>query len=43
MAFPASYRVKGTKRERTRQYGNAVTPPASQILVTAGAAALSNA
>ena len=27
MAFPDTYDVKGNKRERVRQYGNAVTPP----------------
>lgn len=27
MAFPDSYLVLGNKRERVRQYGNAVTPP----------------
>lgn len=43
MAFPDGYQVKGTKRERTRQYGNAVTPPASQVLATAVVAALSGA
>jgi DNA (cytosine-5)-methyltransferase 1 len=42
MAFPSSYQVVGTKRERTRQYGNAVTPPASQILATAVAVALAD-
>jgi len=28
MAFPADYKVLGTKREQVRQLGNAVTPPA---------------
>ncbi len=27
MAFPDTYTVLGTKRDRVRQYGNAVTPP----------------
>ena len=27
MAFPGDYVVKGNKREKVRQYGNAVTPP----------------
>jgi DNA (cytosine-5)-methyltransferase 1 len=27
MAFPADYEVGGTKRDRVKQYGNAVTPP----------------
>lgn len=35
MAFPASYRWQGTKRERVRLAGNAVTPPASRDLLTA--------
>ncbi len=33
MAFPASYKVLGTKRERVKQYGNAVTPPAMRWLI----------
>ena len=33
MAFPASYRVLGNKREQVRQLGNAVTPPAMSILM----------
>ena len=32
MAFPDTYRVDGTKRDRQKLYGNAVTPPAMQIL-----------
>lgn len=32
MAFPSSYTVLGTEREKVRQYGNAVTPPAMEIL-----------
>jgi DNA (cytosine-5)-methyltransferase 1 len=35
MAFAEDYQVLGTKRERVRQYGNAVTPPAAQVLVSA--------
>lgn len=35
MAFTDGYRVLGTKRERVRQYGNAVTPPAAQLLANA--------
>lgn len=34
MAFPADYRWQGTKRERVRLAGNAVTPPASRDLIT---------
>lgn len=33
MAFPDGYVVLGNKREKVRQLGNAVTPPAAQILV----------
>ena len=33
MAFPTTYRWQGTKRERTRLAGNAVTPPASRDLL----------
>lgn len=33
MAFPESYVVLGTKRERVKQLGNAVTPPVMQILL----------
>jgi DNA (cytosine-5)-methyltransferase 1 len=40
MAFPTSYVVKGTKRDRVRQYGNAVTPPVLQILAERVAEAL---
>jgi DNA (cytosine-5)-methyltransferase 1 len=35
MAFTDAYRVLGNKRERVRQYGNAVTPPVAEILVSA--------
>jgi DNA (cytosine-5)-methyltransferase 1 len=34
MAFPASYAVAGCKRDRVRQLGNAVTPPAMALLVS---------
>jgi DNA (cytosine-5)-methyltransferase 1 len=33
MAFPAAYRVLGNKRERVRQYGQAVTPPVLRWIV----------
>jgi DNA (cytosine-5)-methyltransferase 1 len=33
MAFPASYVVLGTKREKVKQYGNAVTPPVMEMLI----------
>lgn len=34
MAFPADYRWEGTKRERVRLAGNAVTPPAARDIVS---------
>jgi DNA (cytosine-5)-methyltransferase 1 len=33
MAFPDGYIVLGNKRERVRQYGNAVTPPVMQMIL----------
>jgi len=33
MAFPNKYVVLGTKREKVKQYGNAVTPPVMQLLI----------
>lgn len=33
MAFPETYTVLGNKRDRVRQYGNAVTPPAMEFLI----------
>ncbi|MEV4767758.1 DNA cytosine methyltransferase [Micromonospora humida] len=35
MAFGPDYRVLGNKRERVRQLGNAVTPPAARDLIAA--------
>ncbi|MER7813848.1 DNA cytosine methyltransferase [Streptomyces sp. NPDC096153] len=35
MSFADSYQVVGTKREQVRQYGNAVTPNVSEVLVAA--------
>jgi DNA (cytosine-5)-methyltransferase 1 len=35
MAFLADYQVLGSKRERVRQYGNAVTPPVAEVLIGA--------
>jgi len=35
MAFAASYQVLGSKREKVRQYGNAVTPPVAEVLISA--------
>jgi DNA (cytosine-5)-methyltransferase 1 len=33
MAFPDTYVVHGNKRDRVKQFGNAVTPPAMEILI----------
>lgn len=33
MAFPTEYTVLGSKRDRVRQYGNAVTPPVMALLL----------
>jgi DNA (cytosine-5)-methyltransferase 1 len=35
MAFAPGYRVLGSKRDQVRGYGNAVTPPAAEIIVSA--------
>jgi DNA (cytosine-5)-methyltransferase 1 len=35
MAFTPDYVVLGTKRDRVKQLGNAVTPPVAEILVAA--------
>lgn len=40
MAFPADYVWRGTRRERVRLAGNAVTPPAARDLIAAVAEAL---
>ena len=40
MAFPGDYVVLGNRRERVRQAGNAVTPPAARDIVAALAGAL---
>lgn len=34
MAFPASYAVGGSKRDRVRQLGNAVTPPVMALILS---------
>lgn len=41
MAFGPHYTVLGNKRERVRQYGNAVTPPAARDLIAALVEAIS--
>jgi DNA (cytosine-5)-methyltransferase 1 len=33
MAFPKTYKVLGTVRDQVKQYGNAVTPPAMEMLL----------
>lgn len=33
MAFPSDYTVLGTKRDRVKQYGNAVTPPVMDWII----------
>lgn len=40
MSFPSDYQWQGTKRERVRLAGNAVTPPAARDLITVVAASL---
>jgi DNA (cytosine-5)-methyltransferase 1 len=40
MAFATDYRVLGNRRERVRQLGNGVTPPAAEFLLTAVARSL---
>ena len=35
MAFTPDYIVLGNKRQRVRQYGNAVTPPVAEVLMSA--------
>lgn len=43
MSFPADYKWAGTKRDRVRMAGNAVTPPAARDLVACVAEALGGA
>ena len=35
MAFLPGYVVLGTKRQRVKQYGNAVTPPVAEVIIAA--------
>jgi DNA (cytosine-5)-methyltransferase 1 len=32
MAFPTDYIIKGNKRQRVKQLGNAVTPPVMEMI-----------
>ena len=41
MAFYRDYVVLGNKRERVRQFGNAVTPPVAEVIVSALVEAIS--
>jgi DNA (cytosine-5)-methyltransferase 1 len=43
MAFAADYIVVGSKRDRVRQYGNAVTPPVAELIVSALVEAITGA
>jgi DNA (cytosine-5)-methyltransferase 1 len=43
MAFGQGYTVLGNKREKVRQYGNAVTPPVAEIIVSALVEAITGA
>jgi DNA (cytosine-5)-methyltransferase 1 len=40
MAFPRDYVITGNRREKVKQLGNAVTPPAMEILIRRGLASL---
>lgn len=40
MAFHGAYRVLGTRREKVRQLGNGVTPPAAEFLIRSVVASL---
>ena len=43
MSFPRDYRWQGTRRERVRLAGNAVTPPAARDLIQVGVESLERA
>ncbi|MGW4422610.1 DNA cytosine methyltransferase [Streptosporangium sp. NPDC004631] len=43
MSFAGDYTVLGNKRERVRQYGNAVTPPVAEVIVSALVEAITGA
>ena len=40
MAIEPTFKTLGNKREQVRLYGNAVTPPAGEVLVSALAEAI---
>lgn len=41
MGFAKDYKVKGSNRDQVRGYGNAVTPPAAELLISALVEAIS--
>jgi DNA (cytosine-5)-methyltransferase 1 len=41
MGFAPDYKVKGSNRDQVRGYGNAVTPPAAEVLISALVEAIS--
>jgi DNA (cytosine-5)-methyltransferase 1 len=41
MSFPDGYQVVGNKRDKVRQFGNAVTPPVAEVIVSALVEAIS--
>jgi len=43
MAFGSDYIVLGSKRDRVRQYGNAVTPPVAELIMSALVEAITGA
>jgi DNA (cytosine-5)-methyltransferase 1 len=43
MAFATAYQVLGSKREKVRQYGNAVTPPVAEVIISALVEAITGA
>ena len=36
MAFPNDYIVVGTNKQKVRMFGNAVTPPAMEFIISRG-------
>lgn len=43
LASTPAYRIKGNKRQQVRQLGNAVTPPAAELLIRAVVTSLGGA